>query len=112
VTGLATPLRLREGKKLPGIVAVRGEVLLPNEALQALHRERVEQGEEPFANPATRPPARCGGGIPPRSLGGVMKLVLEIQKDHASVARFTLVAPPVGIAPLTVPGRDFLLDSA
>jgi DNA ligase (NAD+) len=44
------PLRLR-GSKLPGSLAVRGELLLPKAAFHELNRERVERGEEPFANP-------------------------------------------------------------
>ena len=44
------PLRLR-GSKPPDRLAVRGELFLPKAAFQELNRERVEQGEEPFANP-------------------------------------------------------------
>jgi len=35
----------------PNFLAVRGEVYMPRDGFQALNRERVERGEEPFANP-------------------------------------------------------------
>lgn len=35
----------------PDTLAVRGEVLMPRDAFQKYNRERVERGEEPFANP-------------------------------------------------------------
>jgi len=35
----------------PASLAVRGEVYMPRDAFQAHNRERVEAGEEPFANP-------------------------------------------------------------
>ncbi|WP_121820819.1 NAD-dependent DNA ligase LigA [Halostella salina] len=35
----------------PDFLAVRGEVYMPRDAFQAHNRERVERGEEPFANP-------------------------------------------------------------
>lgn len=44
------PLRLG-GKNPPDFLAVRGEVFLPKEAFQELNRQRVENGEDPFANP-------------------------------------------------------------
>jgi DNA ligase (NAD+) len=47
----AIPLRLREGKGLPDMLAVRGEVLMPRDGFQKLNKERVEAGEDPFANP-------------------------------------------------------------
>jgi DNA ligase (NAD+) len=43
------PLRLRGD--YPERLAVRGEVHMPRDAFQAYNRERVEAGEEPFANP-------------------------------------------------------------
>ncbi|MFW6382753.1 MAG: NAD-dependent DNA ligase LigA [Haloferacaceae archaeon] len=45
----AVPQRLRGD--YPEFLAVRGEVLMPSEAFQAYNRERVERGDEPFANP-------------------------------------------------------------
>jgi DNA ligase (NAD+) len=45
----AIPLRLRG--KAPVQLAVRGEVFLEREGFRAMNRKRVEQGEEPFANP-------------------------------------------------------------
>ncbi|RKD93548.1 NAD-dependent DNA ligase LigA [Halopiger aswanensis] len=35
----------------PDRLAVRGEVYMPKDAFQAYNRERIERGEEPFANP-------------------------------------------------------------
>jgi DNA ligase (NAD+) len=35
----------------PAFLAVRGEVLMPREGFQAYNRERLERGDEPFANP-------------------------------------------------------------
>jgi len=35
----------------PGSLAVRGELFMPRDAFNAYNRERVERGEEPFANP-------------------------------------------------------------
>jgi DNA ligase (NAD+) len=35
----------------PDFLAVRGEVYIPRDAFQELNRERIEAGEDPFANP-------------------------------------------------------------
>jgi DNA ligase (NAD+) len=35
----------------PELLAVRGEVYMPRDGFQELNRERVERGEDPFANP-------------------------------------------------------------
>lgn len=43
------PQRLRGD--YPEFLAVRGEVYMPREAFQEYNRERVQAGEEPFANP-------------------------------------------------------------
>jgi len=45
----SVPQRLRGD--YPDFLAVRGEVYMPREAFQAYNRERVEAGEDPFANP-------------------------------------------------------------
>jgi len=45
----SVPGRLRGDH--PGFLAVRGEVYMPREGFQQLNRDRVERGEEPFANP-------------------------------------------------------------
>ena len=37
--------------KVPEYLEVRGEVFLPKEAFNKLNRQRIESGEEPFANP-------------------------------------------------------------
>ncbi len=43
------PLRLRDDA--PPLLSVRGEVYVPLEGFYRLNRERLERGEEPFANP-------------------------------------------------------------
>lgn len=46
------PLRLRTDEvAAPGVLAMRGEVLMPLAGFHAMNRERVENGEDPFANP-------------------------------------------------------------
>ncbi|MFA1609664.1 NAD-dependent DNA ligase LigA [Halobellus rubicundus] len=45
----SVPLRL--GGDPPERLAVRGEVFMPREAFREHNRERVERGEDPFANP-------------------------------------------------------------
>ncbi|MFB6301350.1 MAG: NAD-dependent DNA ligase LigA [Haloferacaceae archaeon] len=45
----AVPARLRNDP--PDFLAVRGEVHMPRDAFQEHNRERVERGEDPFANP-------------------------------------------------------------
>ncbi|PSP82624.1 DNA ligase (NAD(+)) LigA [Halobacteriales archaeon QS_6_64_34] len=45
----SVPQRLRGD--FPDSLAVRGEVYMPREAFTAYNRERVESGEDPFANP-------------------------------------------------------------
>ncbi|MFC6974666.1 NAD-dependent DNA ligase LigA [Halomicroarcula sp. GCM10025709] len=45
----SVPQRLRGD--YPDFLAVRGEVYIPREAFTAFNRERVEAGEDPFANP-------------------------------------------------------------
>lgn len=43
------PQRLRG--EYPDFLAVRGEIYMPRDAFQAYNRERIERGDEPFANP-------------------------------------------------------------
>ncbi|WP_135663500.1 NAD-dependent DNA ligase LigA [Halorhabdus rudnickae] len=45
----SVPERLRG--EYPDFLAVRGEVYIPTEAFQAYNRERIERGDDPFANP-------------------------------------------------------------
>ena len=45
----SVPLRL--AGPAPAMLAVRGEVYVPLEGFHGLNRERLERGEEPFANP-------------------------------------------------------------
>jgi DNA ligase (NAD+) len=44
-------LPLRLGGSPPPLLAVRGEAYMPLDGFHALNRSRLEQGEEPFANP-------------------------------------------------------------
>ena len=45
----SVPLQLRG--EHPDFLAVRGEVLMPREQFQAYNRDRIERGDDPFANP-------------------------------------------------------------
>ncbi len=45
----SVPLELREDP--PEFLAVRGEIFMPKDAFQSYNRERIERGEDPFANP-------------------------------------------------------------
>jgi DNA ligase (NAD+) len=45
----SVPLKLRGDP--PAFLVVRGEVYMPRDAFQAHNRERVERGDDPFANP-------------------------------------------------------------
>ncbi|WP_299236638.1 NAD-dependent DNA ligase LigA [Natronomonas sp.] len=45
----SVPLKLRGDP--PASLAVRGEVFMPKEAFQSHNRERIERGDDPFANP-------------------------------------------------------------
>lgn len=47
----AVPLCFQETGEAPDAVAVRAEIYMPREGFVALNKERVEQGEDPFANP-------------------------------------------------------------
>jgi len=46
-------LRLQKPEKegTPSFLAVRGEVFMPKQAFQKMNKERIQRGEEPFANP-------------------------------------------------------------
>lgn len=44
------PLKL-QGSGYPSDFEIRGEIILPHRSFENLNRERVEEGEEPFANP-------------------------------------------------------------
>ena len=47
----SVPLRLQNAEGAPEFLAVRGEVFMKKEGFQALNQERIEKGQEPFANP-------------------------------------------------------------
>ncbi len=44
------PLRLRNRKKAPSSLSLRGEVFMTKSGFQEMNKKRIEQGEEPFAN--------------------------------------------------------------
>jgi DNA ligase (NAD+) len=45
------PMRLRNEKHIPPLLSARAEVFMSKMGFQQLNRERLERGEEPFANP-------------------------------------------------------------
>ncbi len=47
----AVPLVLRDGKNIPDVLEVRGEVYMPTSSFTELNRLRTEAGEPVFANP-------------------------------------------------------------
>jgi DNA ligase (NAD+) len=47
----AIPLRLHDGRKVPNILDVRGEVYMPTKSFVTLNKARAEAGESAFANP-------------------------------------------------------------
>ncbi|MCF8079876.1 MAG: NAD-dependent DNA ligase LigA [Desulfobacterales bacterium] len=47
----SVPLQLQKQEKIPSLLAVRGEVLMSRQGFQRLNKERIEKGQEPFANP-------------------------------------------------------------
>jgi len=53
-TILSVPLTLIEpadGKPIPGLLEVRGEVYMETDAFETLNRDRIERGFPPFKNP-------------------------------------------------------------
>lgn len=47
----SVPLHLQSDSELPTFLAVRGEVFLPKKHFTQLNKSRIQEGEEPFANP-------------------------------------------------------------
>lgn len=45
------PMQLHSSSKPPSLLAVRGEVFLPREHFTKLNKKRINEGQEPFANP-------------------------------------------------------------
>jgi DNA ligase (NAD+) len=45
------PMRLRHEKHIPPLLSVRAEVFMSKKGFQQLNREKIERGEDPFANP-------------------------------------------------------------
>ncbi|MBI1924109.1 NAD-dependent DNA ligase LigA, partial [Candidatus Poribacteria bacterium] len=46
----AIPLRLTPIEPMPAVLEVRGEVFIPRDRLDEINRQRIENGETPFAN--------------------------------------------------------------
>lgn len=47
----SVPLRLRQAEDVPEVLEVRGEVVFSKQAFHLFNEERIQGGEEPFANP-------------------------------------------------------------
>lgn len=47
----SVPLVLRYQGQPPEVIEVRGEIIIPKSEFSACNQERIERGEEPFANP-------------------------------------------------------------
>lgn len=47
----AVPLRLRDGRRFPDVLAVRGEIIMHAGPFEALNERLMAEGKEPFANP-------------------------------------------------------------
>lgn len=67
------PLQL-QGEDIPDFLAVRGEVFLPKEAFREMNRERLENGEEAYANPRNA----CAGTLRRLESKTVAKWPLDI----------------------------------
>ena len=105
----SVPERLRGD--YPDRLAVRGEVYMPREAFQEYNRERVERGEDPFANPRN---AAAGtlrqldpGVVADRPLAVFFFSVLASTADFATSAGVYERLPSWG---LRTTGRAALVD--
>ena len=47
----AIPLKLQDGYKIPSLLEVRGEVFISHKDFKSMNEKRLENGEQPFANP-------------------------------------------------------------
>jgi DNA ligase (NAD+) len=47
----SVPLHLRDEADVPSMLAVRGEIYMPISGFNEMNKERIERGDEPFANP-------------------------------------------------------------
>jgi DNA ligase (NAD+) len=66
------PLKL-SGSGYPALFEVRGEILMPFDSFEYLNKERIENGDEPFANPRNA----VSGSIKQRSSSVVAKRKLD-----------------------------------
>jgi DNA ligase (NAD+) len=51
ISSLPLKMRINRGKPIPSFIEIRGEVYIESEPFQKLNRRRMDEGEEPFANP-------------------------------------------------------------
>ena len=51
ISSLPLKIKNNESKPIPSFIEIRGEVYIEREPFQKLNRRRMEEGEEPFANP-------------------------------------------------------------
>ena len=51
ISSLPLKMQIGGGKAIPSFIEIRGEVYIESEPFQKLNRRRIEEGEEPFANP-------------------------------------------------------------
>lgn len=51
ISSLPLKMRTNTDKLIPSFIEIRGEVYIEREPFQKLNRRRMEEGEEPFANP-------------------------------------------------------------
>ena len=120
----AVPQRLRGAH--PDYLAVRGEVYMPREAFNEHNRERIEAGEEPFANPRNAAAGTLRQLDPSvtaeRPLSIFFFAVLEASTEFDSQARMYERFPEwglrvsdevklVGDIDAAIDYRDHLLDS-
>jgi len=51
ISSLPLKMRAGKGKAIPSFIEIRGEVYIETESFRKLNIRRIEEGEEPFANP-------------------------------------------------------------
>jgi len=51
ISSLPLKMKNTENKPIPSFIEIRGEVYIESEPFQKLNRRRIDEGEEPFANP-------------------------------------------------------------
>lgn len=51
ISSLPLKMRMNRNKPIPSFIEIRGEVYIEKDPFQKLNRRRMDEGEEPFANP-------------------------------------------------------------